>query len=50
VNEHLVQVKASDVHAANAAFSLWMGAGATQRRNRLMRYWSDGVMLDENGG
>jgi DNA gyrase subunit B len=50
LNEHLVQVKASDVHAANAAFSLWMGAGAAQRRNRLMRYWSDGVMLDENGG
>jgi DNA gyrase subunit B len=50
LNEQLVQVKASDVHAANAAFSLWMGAGATQRRRRLMRYWGDGVMLDENGG
>ncbi|MGD2148067.1 MAG: ATP-binding protein, partial [Anaerolineae bacterium] len=50
MNEHLVQVKASDVHAANAAFSLWMGAGAEQRRTRLMRYWAEGVMLDENGG
>jgi DNA gyrase subunit B len=50
LNEHLVQVKASDVHAANAAFSLWMGAGAAQRRRRLMRYWGDGMMLDENGG
>jgi DNA gyrase subunit B len=49
VNEHLVQVKASDVHAANAAFSLWMGAGARKRRERLMRYWGDGIMLDENG-
>ena len=49
LNRHLVQVKASDVHAANAAFSLWMGAGATKRRQRLMRYWSDGAMLDENG-
>ncbi len=49
VNEHLVQVKASDVHAANAAFSLWMGAGARNRRDRLMRYWGDGMMLDENG-
>jgi DNA gyrase subunit B len=50
MNDHLVQVKASDVHAANAAFSLWMGAGAQQRRTRLMRYWAEGVMLDENGG
>lgn len=49
LNDHLVQVKASDVHAANAAFSLWMGAGATKRRERLMRYWADGMMLDENG-
>jgi len=49
LNEHLVQVKASDVHAANAAFSLWMGAGAAKRRERLMRYWADGMMLDENG-
>ncbi|MEA3376387.1 MAG: ATP-binding protein [Chloroflexota bacterium] len=49
LNEHLVQVKASDVHAANAAFSLWMGAGATKRRERLMRYWGDGMILDENG-
>ncbi len=49
VNEHLVQVKANDVHAANAAFSLWMGAGATKRRERLMRYWGDGMVLDENG-
>jgi hypothetical protein len=37
------------VHAANAAFSLWMGAGARKRRERLMRYWGDGMMLDENG-
>jgi len=49
LNEHLAQVKASDVHAANAAFSLWMGAGARKRRERLMRYWGDGMMLDENG-
>lgn len=49
MNENLAQVKASDVHAANAAFSLWMGAGASKRRERLMRYWSDGIMLDENG-
>ena len=49
VNEHLIQVKANDVHAANAAFSLWMGAGAGRRRERLMRYWGEGVMLDENG-
>jgi len=49
LNRHLVQVKANDVHAANAAFSLWMGAGAGKRRERLMRYWSDGLLLDENG-
>jgi len=49
LNEHLVQVKASDIHAANAAFSLWMGAGAERRRERLMRYWGEGMMLDENG-
>ncbi len=49
LNHHLVQVKASDVHAANEAFSLWMGAGATRRRERLMRYWGEGMMLDENG-
>jgi len=49
LNGHLAQVKASDVHAANASFSLWMGAGARKRRERLMRYWGDGVMLDENG-
>jgi DNA gyrase subunit B len=49
LNQHLAQVKASDVHAANASFSLWMGAGARKRRERLMRYWGDGVMLDENG-
>jgi DNA gyrase subunit B len=49
LNNHLAQVKASDVHAANASFSLWMGAGARKRRERLMRYWGDGMMLDENG-
>ncbi len=49
LNDHLVQVKASDIHAANAAFSLWMGAGAAKRRERLMRYWGEGMMLDENG-
>ena len=49
LNGHLAQVKASDVHAANASFSLWMGAGARKRRERLMRYWGDGMMLDENG-
>jgi DNA gyrase subunit B len=49
LNEHLAQVKASDVHAANASVSLWMGAGARKRRERLMRYWGDGMMLDENG-
>lgn len=49
LNRHLVQVKASDVHAANAAFSLWMGGGAEKRRERLMRYWGDGMVLDENG-
>jgi DNA gyrase subunit B len=49
LNEHLAQIKASDVHAANASFSLWMGAGARKRRERLMRYWGDGMMLDENG-
>jgi len=42
-------VKANDIHAANAAFSLWMGAGAGRRRERLMRYWGEGMMLDENG-
>lgn len=49
LNKHLAQVKASDVHAANASFSLWMGASARKRRERLMRYWGDGMMLDENG-
>jgi DNA gyrase subunit B len=50
LNEQMVQVKASDVHAANAAFTLWMGSGASKRRERLMRYWGNGMMLDENGG
>ncbi|MGD2144354.1 MAG: toprim domain-containing protein, partial [Anaerolineae bacterium] len=49
LNAHLVQVKASDVHAANAAFSLWMGASARKRRERLMRYWGDAILFDENG-
>ncbi len=49
INPHLVQVKASDVHAANAACSLWMGSGAGRRRERLMRYWGDGMVLDEDG-
>ncbi len=50
LNGQMVQVKASDVHAANAAFTLWMGSGASKRRERLMRYWGNGMMLDENGG
>jgi DNA gyrase subunit B len=49
LNDQMAQVKASDVHAANAAFALWMGSGARKRRERLMRYWGDGMMLDENG-
>jgi DNA gyrase subunit B len=49
LNDHMIQVKASDIHAANAAFELWMGSGARKRRERLMRYWGDGMMLDENG-
>ncbi len=49
LNQHLMRVRASDVHAANAAFSLWMGGGAEKRRERLMRYWGDAVVLDENG-
>ena len=49
LNQHLVQVKASDIHAANAACSLWMGSGAGRRRERLMRYWGDGMVLDEDG-
>ncbi len=48
LNRHLVQVKASDVHAANAACSLWMGGGAEKRRERLMRYWGNGMVLDED--
>lgn len=49
LNQHLMRVRASDVHAANAAFSLWMGGGADKRRERLMRYWGDAMVLDENG-
>jgi DNA gyrase subunit B len=48
LNEHMARVVVSDVHAANAAFALWMASGASKRRERLMRYWGDGVML-ENG-
>lgn len=50
LNRHMVRVKPSDIHAANAAFSLWMGGGARKRRERLMRFWGNGMVLDENGG
>jgi DNA gyrase subunit B len=46
LNDHMVRVVAKDAHAANAAFDLWMASGARKRRNRLMRYWDDGAVLD----
>jgi len=49
INEHIVQVSVDEVHAANAAISLWMGGSPKRRRTRLMRYWDGAVLLDDNG-
>ena len=49
INEHIVQVTAEEVHAANAAVSLWMGGSPRRRRKRLMRYWDGTAMMDDNG-
>ena len=48
LNEHMIQVAANDVHAANSTVSLWMGGSPRRRRQRLMRYW-DGEVVDDNG-
>jgi len=49
INEHIVQVSVDEVHAANAAISLWMGGSPKRRRQRLMRYWDRSVLFDDNG-
>jgi len=49
INEHIVQVTVDEVHAANAAVSLWMGGSPGRRRQRLMRYWDGAVLMDDNG-
>ncbi len=49
LNEHIVQVTVDEVHAANAAVSLWMGGSPGRRRQRLMRHWDGTGLVDENG-
>jgi DNA gyrase subunit B len=49
INEHIVRVTADQVHAANAAVSLWMGGSPGRRRQRLMKYWDGSVLMDDNG-
>ena len=49
INRHIVRVAVGEVHAANAAISLWMGGSPRRRRQRLMRYWDGSVLLDDNG-
>jgi DNA gyrase subunit B len=49
INEHIARVAVSEVHAANAAVSLWMGGSPGRRRQRLMRYWDGTTLLDDNG-
>jgi DNA gyrase subunit B len=49
INEHIIKVTTEQVHAANAAVSLWMGGSPGRRRQRLMRYWDGTTILDDNG-
>jgi DNA gyrase subunit B len=49
INKHIVRVSMGEVHAANAAVSLWMGGSPGRRRQRLMRHWDGAVMMDDNG-
>ncbi|RLC67201.1 MAG: DNA topoisomerase IV subunit B [Chloroflexi bacterium] len=49
INDNIVRVTADEVHAANAAVSLWMGGSPKRRRQRLMRYWDGTVLIDDNG-
>ena len=49
INEHIVKVTVEEVHAANAAVSLWMGGSPSRRRARLMRYWEGVGLIEENG-
>jgi len=49
INEHIVRVTVDQVHAANAAVSLWMGGSPGRRRQRLMRYWDGAELMDDNG-
>jgi DNA gyrase subunit B len=48
INEHLIKVTVTDIHAANTTVSLWMGGAPAQRRNRLMQFW-EGDIVDDNG-
>jgi DNA gyrase subunit B len=50
INVHIAQVSVDEVHAANAAISLWMGGSPGRRRQRLMRYWDGAELMDDNGG
>ena len=50
INEHIVRVTVDEVHAANAAVSLWMGGSARRRRQRLMKYWDGSVLIDNGNG
>jgi DNA gyrase subunit B len=49
INEHIVRITTEQVHAANAAVSLWMGGSPGRRRQRLMRYWDGTTLIDDNG-
>jgi len=49
INEHIVRVTVDQVHAANAAVSLWMGGSPGRRRQRLMKYWDGAELMDDNG-
>jgi DNA gyrase subunit B len=49
INEHIIRITTEQVHAANAAISLWMGGSPDRRRQRLMRYWDGTTLLDDNG-
>jgi DNA gyrase subunit B len=46
LNDHMARVVATDVHAANQSFELWMASGARKRRRRLMAHWTNGAVLD----
>jgi DNA gyrase subunit B len=50
INEHIVRVTVEELHAANAAISLWMGGSPRRRRQRLMRHWDGMGLIDDANG